>query len=113
MIIPYLINGELIDLVPKEELDKWKSEASRLSADREHNANMACILRAENAELLERLQERVASHLHASARDTETIQRQSVKIDKMREAINDAHEVIRLSAYPDYAALARLKPFLK
>jgi hypothetical protein len=25
----------------------------------------------------------------------------------------DAHEVIRLSAYPDHAALARLKPFLK
>lgn len=31
---------------------------------------------------------------------------------EMREAIKDAYEVIRLSAYPDHAALARLKHYL-
>jgi hypothetical protein len=34
-------------------------------------------------------------------------------IEAMREAIKDAHEVIRLCAYPDHEALARLKPYLK
>jgi hypothetical protein len=114
--IPYLHNGERIDIVPKSELDKAL---------------------ADNAELLERLEERTRSHIHASARDVQTIQQQAVElsavkaalsgrtvscsncnesartIDAMREAIKDAHEVIRLSAYPDHAALARLQPFLK
>jgi hypothetical protein len=59
--IPYLLNGELIDLVPKSELDKAL---------------------ADNAELLERLEERTQSHIHASARDVQTIQRQAVELAK-------------------------------
>jgi len=67
MIIPYVHEGQLIDLVPKEELDKAQ---------------------AINAELLERLQDRVASHLHASARDTETIQRQAIKITRLERLLD-------------------------
>jgi len=59
--IPYVHNGELIDLVPKSELDKAL---------------------ADNAELLERLEERTQSHLHASARDVQTIQQQAVELAK-------------------------------
>ncbi len=39
-------------------------------------------LHADNAELIDRLREARESHLHASARDVQTIQRQSVEIAK-------------------------------
>lgn len=133
--IPYLHNGELIDLVPKSELDKAL---------------------ADNAELLERLEERTQSHIHASARDVQTIQQQAVElsavkaalsgrtvscsncnesartIDAMREAIKEAHDALSELAsvgreYYDMdmgpngaeslaqadAALAKIQPFLK
>jgi len=36
----------------ERERDEWKSESARLSAEREHNANVAGMLQAENAEML-------------------------------------------------------------
>jgi formylmethanofuran dehydrogenase subunit E len=132
--IPYILNGELIDLVPKLELDKAL---------------------ADNAELLERLEERTQSHLLASARDVQTIQQQAIElsavkaalsgrtvscsqcnesartIEAMREAIKDAHAaiggclkyILRLplsgsdaeceTADDAHHAMRRLKPFLK
>ena len=65
--IPYVHNGELIDLVPKSELDKAL---------------------ADNAELLERLEERTRSHLHASARDVQTIQQQAVELSAVKAALS-------------------------
>lgn len=44
-------------------------------------------LRADNAELLERLRERTESHLAASARDVATIQRQAVELGKQQDDI--------------------------
>lgn len=90
MIIPYLINGQLIDLVPKEELDKAQ---------------------AINAELLERLQDRVASHLHASARDTETIQRQSVLLSEVAAYLNNFSPGSPRSRLGKLKT--KLKPFIK
>ena len=46
--------------------------------------DFARTLERENAELLERLQERTKSHIHASARDVQTIQRQAVQLAKLR-----------------------------
>lgn len=48
-------------------------------------------LRAANAELIERLRERTESHIAASARDVQTIQRQSVELasaDREIERLN-------------------------
>ena len=46
-------------------------------------------LRADNAELLSRLEERTQSHLAASARDVQTIQQQSVLLDRLATALKD------------------------
>jgi hypothetical protein len=89
--IPYIHNGELIDLVPLAELEKAKLAAIGLEAE---NAG----LRADNAELLERLEERTQSHLHASARDVQTIQQQAVELAKWQA------EASRLSAEREHNA---------
>jgi hypothetical protein len=65
--IPYVHNGELIDLVPKSELDKAL---------------------ADNAELLERLEERTQSHLLASARNVQTIQQQAIELSAVKAALS-------------------------
>ena len=65
--IPYILNGELIDLVPKSELDKAL---------------------ADNTELLERLEERTQSHIHASARDVQTIQQQAIELSAVKAALS-------------------------
>jgi uncharacterized membrane-anchored protein YhcB (DUF1043 family) len=127
--IPYVLDGELIDLVPKSELDKAL---------------------ANNAELLERLADRKQSHLHASARDVQMIQQQAIElsvvkaalsgrtvscsqcnesvrtIEEMREAIKEAREALSAifattcselfdTAAREYgrASLAKLQHFLK
>lgn len=59
---PYQTPEGIIELVEKREYDK---------------------LRAANAELIERLRERTESHLAASARDVQTIQRQSVLLERL------------------------------
>ena len=56
---PYTTDEGLIDLVRKDEHD------------------------AIVAELIERLREARESHLHASARDVQTIQQQSVLLDRL------------------------------
>ena len=43
---------------------------------------------AANAELIERLQERVESYLAASSRDVQTVQQQAVEIDRLRAALH-------------------------
>ena len=55
-------------------------------------------LRADNAELLERLQDRTQSHLHASARDVQTIQQQAVELGKWQA------EAARLSSEREHNA---------
>jgi len=100
--IPYLLNGELIDLVPKSELDKTL---------------------ADNAELLERLEERTQSHLRASARDVQTIQQQAVELSAARDLIQEAYDalikVVRdgVSSWDTVKAvknsISKLQPFLK
>lgn len=45
-------------------------------------------LRADNAELIDRLREARESHLHASARDVHTIQQQAVELSKLEAEIN-------------------------
>lgn len=47
-------------------------------------------LRADNAELIDRLREARESHLHASARDVQTIQQQAVLLAKLRDAAANA-----------------------
>jgi hypothetical protein len=49
-------------------------------------------LRADNAELFQRLEERTQSHLHASARDVQTIQQQAVLLDRLAQLVDDASE---------------------
>jgi hypothetical protein len=44
-------------------------------------------LEAANAELIERLQERVESYLAASRRDVQTIQQQAVELDRLRSVL--------------------------
>ena len=90
--IPYILNGELIDLVPKTEHDAVVAElenqvtffvnASYEIADERNK------LRADNAELLERLEERTQSHLHASARDVQTIRQQAVELRAVKAALS-------------------------
>jgi len=50
--------------------------------ERERDAALAA-----NAELLERLRERTESHLAASARDVQTIQQQSVMLERLAAAL--------------------------
>lgn len=56
---PYATDEGIIDLVRKDEHDaavaKWQAEASRLSAEREHNANMAGMWQAVAGQLAEEL----------------------------------------------------------
>ena len=65
--IPYATNEGLIDLVRKDEHD------------------------AVGAELIERLRERTESHLHAAARDVQTIQQQSVLLERLSKALQSIY----------------------
>jgi|688.fasta_scaffold126817_1 hypothetical protein len=58
--------------------------------ERERDAALAA-----NAELLERLRERTESHLAASARDVQTIQRQAVEIDRLKAVLADIYSLSR------------------
>jgi len=58
---------------PQDEADKFL---------RDHQPSELSKLRADNAELLERLRERNESHLAASTSDVQTIQRQAVELSK-------------------------------
>ena len=54
---------------------------------RDHKPSELAKMRADNAELLERLRERTESHLAASARDVQTIQRQAVMLERLAAAL--------------------------
>lgn len=73
---PYPTPDGIIDLVRKTEYDrlKWELEETKTA----------------NAELLDRLREARESHLAASARDVQTIQRQAVLLAKLRDAAANA-----------------------
>ena len=91
---------KIIELVRKDEhdavvaeLQKHLKDANRGAEVNSHiNQSLAGQvnkLRADNAELLQRLEERTQSHLAASARDVQTIQRQSVLLDRLATALDD------------------------
>lgn len=61
-------------------------------------ADFARQLERENAELLERLNERTQSHIHASSRDVQTIQQQAVELAKWQA------EAAQLSAEREHNA---------
>lgn len=107
---PYTTDDGIIELVRKDEHDAVVAElqreldasnasseseliqevqanAMRLIAQNERLIGERNKLRTDNAELLERLEERTQSHLHASARDVQTIQQQSVLLDRMANAL--------------------------
>lgn len=107
---PYTTDEGIIELVRKDEHDAVVAElqreldasnasseseliqevqanAMRLIAQNERLIGERNKLRTDNAELLERLEERTQSHLHASARDVQTIQQQSVLLDRLANAL--------------------------
>lgn len=81
-IYPYQTPGGVIELVEKREYDAELSKLyDLLRVANQTSATMdlkAIKLEQANAELIQRLAEARESHLHASARDVQTIQRQSV-----------------------------------
>lgn len=92
---PYTTDDGIIELVRKDEHDAVVAELEREVAEntdlrqRLHDRAVELNkLRADNAELLARLEERTQSHLHASARDVQTIQRQSVLLDRLATALD-------------------------
>jgi hypothetical protein len=102
-IYPHVTDDGIIELVEKtehdsvvRELQKHLKDANRGAETNSHiNQSLAGQvnkLRADNAELLQRLEERTASHLHASARDVQMIQRQSVLLDRLAQLVDDASE---------------------
>ena len=68
-----ILNDDTIDL--NNEVDRMADFARQLERD--------------IAKLIERLRERTESHLHASARDVQTIQQQSVLLDRLATALKD------------------------
>lgn len=112
-IYPYQTPNGVIDLVEKREYYKLFDnlcEAEELireirdgevnaqdEADkffRDHQPSELSLAKAEirkhisaNAELIERLAEARESHIHASARDVQTIQRQSVLLERLANAL--------------------------
>jgi chromatin segregation and condensation protein Rec8/ScpA/Scc1 (kleisin family) len=104
---PYQTPEGIIELIEQRELDQLLerlSEAEELIREirddevnaqdetdkflRDHKPSELAKMRADNAELLERLRERTESHLAASARDVQTIQQQAVEIDRLKNILN-------------------------
>ena len=78
---PYQDGDKLIQLVEKRELDQ---------------------LRAANAELLDRLADARESHLHASARGVQTIQRQAILLERLAGALKEI-AWIKETGHRDYS----------
>lgn len=64
----------------------------KLAKELERELNEAL---AANAELLERLQEARESHIIATARKVQTIQQQSVEIDRLKSVLADIYSLSR------------------
>lgn len=64
--------------------DEWNWRHFARKLERERDAALAA-----NAELLERLAEARESHLHASARDVQTIQRQAILLERLAGALKE------------------------
>lgn len=102
-IYPYTTDDGIIELVRKDELDNAlellreirdnevnpQDEADKFLRD--HQPSELSKLRADNAELLTRLNDAREAHLHASARGVQTIQRQSVLLDRMATALQSIY----------------------
>lgn len=97
---PYQDGDRLIQLVEKLECDKLQDQLYRICKEGFGNDDTIGLepaddyvlrklheLNAANAELLERLAEARESHLAASARDVQTIQRQGVLLERMADAL--------------------------
>lgn len=103
---PYHTPDGIIQLVEKREIDQLierlakaeellreirddevnaQDEADRFLRD--HQPSELAKMRAANAELLERLAEARESHLAASARDVQTIQRQAIMLERFAKAL--------------------------
>lgn len=97
---PYQDGDRLIQLVEKLECDKLQDQLYRICKEGFGNDDTIGLepaddyvlrklheLNAANAELLERLAEARESHLAASARDVQTIQRQGVLLERLAGAL--------------------------
>jgi hypothetical protein len=105
---PYQDGDRLIQLVEKRELDQLVERLDKAEellreirddevnpqdeADkflRDHQPSELAKMRADNDELIERLAENRESHLHASARDVQTIQRQAILLERLAGALKE------------------------
>lgn len=118
---PYHTPEGIIQLVEKRELDQLLDRLDKAEelireirddevnaqdeADkfiRDHQPSELAKMRAANAELLERLADARESHLHASARDVQTIQRQAILLDRLADALEKMLYIIGVpSAGPE------------
>ena len=93
---PHVTDDGIIELVRKDEHDEVVAELeNRVTFFVDANyeiANERNKLRSDNAKLLQRLEDARQSHLHASARNVQTIQRQSVLLDRLAQLVDDASE---------------------
>jgi chromatin segregation and condensation protein Rec8/ScpA/Scc1 (kleisin family) len=104
---PYHTPEGIIQLVEKRELDQLLerlAKAEELIREirddevnaqdetdkflRDHKPSELAKMRADNAELLERLAEARESHIIATARKVQTIQQQAVEIDRLKNILN-------------------------
>ena len=102
---PYQTPDGIIQLVEKRELDQLVERLTKAEelireirddevnpqdeADkflRDHQPSELATMRADNAELIVRLAEARESHLAASARDVQTIQRQAIMLERLADA---------------------------
>jgi hypothetical protein len=118
---PYQDGDRLIQLVEKRELDQLVERLDKAEellreirddevnpqdeADkflRDHQPSELAKMRADNAELIVRLAEARESHLHASARDVQTIQRQAILLERLAGALEKMLYIIGVpSAGPE------------
>lgn len=99
---PYQTPEGIIQLVEKLECDKLQDQLYRICKEGFGNDDTIGLeptddyvlrklneLHAANDELIERLAEDRESHLHASARDVQTIQRQAIMLKRLVRALRD------------------------
>ena len=112
---PYHTPEGIIELVEKLECDKLQDQLYRICKEGFGNDDTIGLeptddyvlrklneLHAANAELIERLRERTESHLAASARDVQTIQRQAIMLERLAGALK-AIAWIREIGHRDYS----------
>lgn len=99
-IYSHIENGVTIELVRKDELERAQAEAANWRTATEAHLRDKDKLRADIAELIERLRERTESHLAASARDVQTIQQQSIELTRWQVLAGQLAEALILFQEP-------------